>query len=109
MSDYTLDEVRLAVEDKFDWHELSWEREDPSNEGIRLILRGTDVLIEFVDGYSGEEGDFSIDTFIVFRVGDQLFRKTGHYWSHHGEEWDGAFEEVELRPKTIEVYEPKES
>jgi len=44
---------------------------------------------------------------MVIRIGDQLFRKEGYYASHYGYDWDGTFEEVEAKPKTITVYEPK--
>ena len=60
--------------------------------------------LEHVDSHGGEgEGD---EAWVVFRVGDQLFMKTGYYTSHYGFEWDGDLEEVEAYEKTVTDYRP---
>lgn len=44
-------------------------------------------------GYDDDRDGEHID--VVFKVGEQYFRKAGHYNSWDSHNWDGAFEEVQ--------------
>lgn len=68
-------------------------------------MRGEEVRLKGEENYGGL--DLGSEAWMVIRIGDQLFRKEGYYASHYGYDWDGTFEEVEAKPKTITVYEPK--
>jgi hypothetical protein len=59
-----------------------------------------------VDAKWGKEGGGD-KIWVVFRIGDQLFRKEGYYSSYNGDEWEeGDITEVKQIPKTVFVYEP---
>jgi hypothetical protein len=50
------------------------------------------------------QGD-TFEAFVVFRVGDFFFKKTGQGDSYGEVDWDGDFTPVTMKVKTIEVYE----
>lgn len=61
-------------------------------EGKSIEVPGLGTL-EYVEDYGGEgQGD---DYWVVFKVGNQLFRKDGWYASYDGGELDGELYEVE--------------
>lgn len=108
MTDYTPAEVLSAlgegIQDIY-WDELGWSlKENPARNG-GIILRGEPVEVTVVDDCSGSEGDYNIGTYVVIQVGTQYFRKTGHYMSHYGDDWDGPFLEVIPTEKTVTVFE----
>lgn len=110
MTDYTRAEVLNAFEvllEDFGWGELKSDLCDYATGRYiySLILRGEEVEIKGEAAFGGR--DQGSEAWVVFRVGDQLFRKQGYYASHYGFDWDGTFEEVVATPKTITVYEPK--
>lgn len=93
---YVPAEIEAAVE-----ADSSWYLE--KGQGATITLRGESVAIEAVDTFGGEgQGD---DIWVVVRVGDQLFKKSGYYASHYGTDWDGDVTEVKPVQKTITVYE----
>jgi hypothetical protein len=104
MSDYTIAEVIDVIEAPEedggldgDWYAL--ERRYQS-----LTLRGEVVQVVPVENFGGEgKGD---DTWVVFQLGTQLFRKSGYYASHYGTDWDGPLEEVRPVQKMVTFYEP---
>lgn len=68
------------------------------NDSIEYEVEGLPT-IRFVDA-GGAEGD-GAQKWVVFSVGDQMFRMTGYYSSWDSDEWDGDLEEV--RPKQVQV------
>lgn len=77
------------------WHSFEYLKDDEGNiEGFGKA--------EFVESYGGEGmGD---ERWIVFKVGDRMFRKNGYYSSWDGSSWDGELEEVEPREVTVTQY-----
>lgn len=66
-----------------------------------LVVDGVAYSFEVVDRKTGSEGDWQTNTYLIFKVGDQYFRKNGYYASHDGEYWDGSFEEVNPVERTV--------
>jgi hypothetical protein len=87
----------FTIEDG-DWYELG----DASPDTTRVTIGGEVYPVEGVDNIGGEgQGEYAA---VVFKVGDQLFRKEGYYASHYGTDWDGDLEEVEKYEKTVTAY-----
>lgn len=112
MSDYTpaeiLEGLRNANEGGWTdiyWDELGWSLHRRDNAPGGIYLRNELVDVTIVDIVSGGEGDYDIGTYVIIGVGDQYFKKTGHYMSHYGDDWDGPFTEVHPVEKTVLVYE----
>lgn len=106
MTDYTRAEVLDAFRpllDEIGWAGLKYE--DYSDDELNLELRGETVPFTVHETYGGS--DLGTEAWMIFKVGDQLFRKDGYYSSYGGYDWDGTFQEVIATPKTITVYEPK--
>lgn len=97
--DYTVAEVEAAISQAdIDWYDLEYE-------SVTLTLNGEEVETKAIKSFGGEgQGD---DCWLVFQVGNQLFRKDGWYASHYGYEWDGSLYEVEAVERTVTVYEEK--
>lgn len=91
----------LENETDFYWDELEYR------EIEALWVLGERYDFEVLDSKFGEEGDWHANTYIVFKVGDQTFRKTGYYASHDGQYWDGPLVEVEGHPETVIVWRDK--
>jgi hypothetical protein len=111
MSDYTAREIEEAVSAAADveghsleegWGDLAYQDDGYT---ATISLRGEDVQLEMIDSKPGREGGGE-DLYIVVKVGDQFFEKTGYYASHYGSDWDGEVTEVNPAQKTITVYEP---
>ena len=86
MKKFTAQQVQDAIGElpDFDYYELE---EEP---GCEIPGFGT---TEHVESFGGEGmGD---SRWIVFKLGEQLFRVSGYYDSWNGTEWDGGIEEVE--------------
>jgi len=100
MSQLTVAQVEAAIEEDEDlyWEELEWEFR---NKG--LTIDGVEYPAQVLD--ENPRGEWDYGTYIVFSVGDQIFRKTGHFQSHYGNDWDGPLQEVRKAEKTIEVWE----
>ncbi len=96
---YTVEQIENAVPYEEWWGALEY------NDTVELDLCNETVELAKVEAKFGEEGDWNTSTFVIVRIGDQLFRKHGHYASHDGEYWEGALEEVEPVEKAITVYE----
>lgn len=74
---------------------------------LSLTINDEVYPLSIVDSYTGSEGDYAAETYIVFRVGEQTFKKTGYYRSHYGDDWDGPVVEVTKGEKTITTWEAK--
>ena len=71
-------------------------------EETDLEIDGLPTL-KFVDAYGGEgQGD---EKYVVFSIGDQLFRMSGFYSSWGDDEWDGELEEVQAKQVQRTEYE----
>lgn len=97
-------EVELALRNNSEW--FHWD-ELEYNVPEALEIDGVTYPVELLNSQTGEEGDYEIGTYIVIKVGDQTFRKTGYYQSHVGNDWDGPFREVVPVEKYITVWEDK--
>jgi hypothetical protein len=74
-----------------------------SKQGVSVPLSVGNAIE--VDAKWGKEGGGD-KIWVVFQIGDQLFRKEGYYSSYGGDEWEeGDITEVKQIPKTIFVYE----
>jgi hypothetical protein len=107
MTDYTAAEVEAAIDAGDDAGEFEkwYDFEDKGSKNI-LTLRGEEIEVETIADDCGGEGHGE-NVWLVIKVGDQLFEKTGYYASHYGTDWDGDFTEVHPVEKTITVYEAK--
>lgn len=72
-------------------------------DGATLLVEGVEYPVERVDSYGGM--DMGTELWVVFKIGDQLFKKYGAYYSHDGSYWDGSLNEVKPVQKTITVFE----
>lgn len=64
-----------------------------------IVVEGVPVDYEVVHTTGGmDEGSHAS---VVFKIGDQYFRKEGFYASHYGTDWDGDF--VEVVPASVQV------
>ena len=90
-----------AVDDY--WGEVSWAAK--SGALTELEIDGVKYPFTFIE--EGGEGEWSYETSLIFQVGNQTFRKTGHYQSHYGNDWDGPLTEVHQVQKTITVWDNK--
>jgi hypothetical protein len=106
MSNLTAKQVEDALEAVVDekgesinyvWDELNYYIDSP------LVVDGDEYPFEVVE--QDGSGSWGYETSTVFKVGDQLFRKTGYYQSHYGNDWDGPLREVREGAKTVRVWE----
>lgn len=92
---YTAYEIEEKINEHQEKHPEDFEYGNPYKEIKYGDLSEIDGLgkIELIDEFGGEgQGD---DYWVVFKVGDQLFRKDGWYASYDGGELDGELYEVE--------------
>lgn len=92
-----IDEAADNTDHSFSWDMLKY------GEPQTLVVYGDSVLLEHVADFGGEgEGEHA---HVVFKIGEQLFKKDAYYASHDGYYWDGELSEVRPTQKTITVYE----
>ena len=111
MADFTAKELETYLEDN---SETLFDYKSPWNGIDEMDYRdGTDGTVEvpgfgkleLVENFGGEGmGD---QMWVVFKVGDRMFRMNGYYDSWNGGEWDGSLEEVEAREVKVTQYFPK--
>jgi hypothetical protein len=71
---------------------------------IKTII-DTDIPVESILVHGGGEGDGE-EYYIVFKIGETIWRVDGWYASHHGSELDyDSLREVKAQEKTVIVYE----
>jgi hypothetical protein len=111
---YTVEQVRDAIqqwaagqgswadEETF-YEEIMWASKDT---GFILDALGADAFHVAREGGSEGEGDHME---VVFRIGDQLFRKTGYYNSWDSNDWEPGYylDEVEPYEVTVTRYRTK--
>ena len=102
------DKVKKALESSgggdYLWESFRWYINQNNDE---VTIDGETYPVELIEEYTGEEGDYSAETFVIVKVGEQTFRKTGHYRSHYGNDWDGPFTEVQPVEKKVTAWEPR--
>lgn len=80
------------------WGSFDWHAKQNNHE---VTIDGTTYPVEFVEfGPDHADYDSSSALYVVFKVGDETFRKWGYYQSHYGSEWDGDIEAVKPREVT---------
>ncbi|QBZ72442.1 hypothetical protein SEA_CIRCINUS_188 [Streptomyces phage Circinus] len=107
---YTVEEIKSAVaafDAADDWNrdghfydEIMWSR-----KGAAVRLDAIEADAFHVDRVGGSEGDGD-HMAVIFRVGDQLFRKEGYHNSWDSNDWDTDYglDEVEAFEKTVTDY-----
>ena len=75
-------------------------REFDSYKWVEIPGFGRLEVVEYDGGGEGH-GEY---IYLVFKIGDRYFRKTGYYASFDGSNWDGSLEEVEPFEKTVTDY-----
>lgn len=99
---YTTTEVSNAIS-SYSWTDLS---EQVDGYVTAIILRGEPLVVTKLAGKDGDyEDEGEQDVFVVVKVGNQFFKKSGYYYSHSGSEWSGTLKEVKAVTKTVTVYE----
>lgn len=90
----TASKVEQAFKNNDDiyWGDFAWYLS--SGRLQALNIDGVEYPVEFVDSYTGSEGDWSAETYVIFKVDGKTFKKTGHYQSHYGDDWDGPVYEA---------------
>lgn len=102
---YTTRQISAAVVDSFGDFAEFCEIIEGSKEPV--VIESIDEPAFYVDGQPGSEGGGE-SVWVIFRVGDQLFQKSGYYSSYDGVDWDGyEIEEVEPYEKTVTFYRSK--
>lgn len=100
----TVEQVEDALRlNDLDWWDISYE----DFEVDYLEIDGIFYPFEFVESETGHEGDWETSTYVIIKVGEQFFRKTGWYASHHGTEWDGQLTEVHETYQNVKVWSDK--
>jgi hypothetical protein len=104
---FTVKEVEEKVSEL---EESGWEdQKEYGYSNIYEFIKGEEETVEvpglgkleYVEDYGGEgSGD---DYWVVFKIGDQFFRKDGWYASYDGGELDGELYEV--KPTKVSVTE----
>ena len=97
---YTTAEIESAIDEEFEgWpNEFYSELGTDGYELTELEIRAYEVDRE--GGYEGG-GEYM---HLVFKVGNQYFRKTGEHNSWDANTWDGELEEVEPYEVTVVRY-----
>jgi hypothetical protein len=102
MGKFTASQVEAAINAEFDIENYFYEEIDPAG----TFLSELDAYAYKISSEGGYEGGGDYMD-VVFKVGDQLFKKTGYYNSWDSNEWDGGLEEVESYEEVVVKYRSK--
>lgn len=69
-----------------------------------VYFRGSEIEVAARGGTYHDGGSI----YVILKVDDRLFRKTGHYSSWDSSTWDGPLVEVKEIQKTVDDYVPIE-
>lgn len=105
MSKLTPADIEAAISEQEDWYWDEIEYYTRGDDALTLSIDGTEYPVKVEDEYTGGEGDWNTETFIIFKVGSQHFKKTGFYQSHYGNDWDGPLVEVHQVVRPVSVWE----
>lgn len=81
------------------WHNLA--NDYLLDEYCKLYIGGDFIVPEVIESKTGSDGDWETSVYVIFKVGDKVFKKDGRYASHMGTDWDGDLYEV--KPKEVQV------
>ena len=106
----TVDEVHdLLLAHEFDWNGEGegsdwedWYEEGSWKDRGTVEVDGLGTVEVWSHDFGGIETNVS---YLMFKVGDRIFRKEGLWVSHDGQYWDGSFSEVKAVQKVITDYE----
>lgn len=107
MTEYTEQEVRTAAEF------VNWEAVADKGSGafVALMLRNEAVIADALDVKTGSYYDGyetnAQENYVIFAVGNQVFKKSGWADSYGDHEWEGEVIEVVARTQSATVYVPK--
>ncbi len=116
-SAFDLEAIQNYVKSNYGWHvfENHTHKEGttftlPNGKSATIVKSKTsyDKGDIDVEGYYGESAlpqGSTFEAFIVFKVGDSYFRKTGTGDSYGDVTWDGDLTPVRAREKTVLVFE----
>ena len=99
---YTLEEVKVACAS------LAWDsmiKKDNGAKAAAVLIKDEAVAVTKVAS-EWDDNEYA-PVYIVIQVGDQLYRKDGHYESHYGTEWTGVLYEVKAIERMVTMYERK--
>ena len=101
---FTAEQVRNAIVDATDDYESEFYNEIDGNEEWELPL--INATAKGVDSKGGEgQGDYAC---VIFKIGDQYFKKDGEYSSWDGMSWEyGDLYEVEPYQELVTRYRKK--
>lgn len=106
----TADDVEKALTSHYDWEnweEFAWDvvRREGNVFPKVIDINNVTYEVKMIDDGPDVVGEWSYDTYIIFSVGDRVFKKTGHFQSHYGNDWDGPLKQVVEVEKTVKVWE----
>lgn len=99
----------LLLEHRFDWlhtdEDAGWE--DWSEAGGYSTPTTFEVVgLGTVKVWNHDFGPIETNvSYLMFQIGDRVFRKEGLWVSHDGQYWDGFFREVKPVQRVITDYE----
>lgn len=105
---YTVEQVKSAVrayergaEESYSYYGDFYEHLMWNSDPIFLSELGEEAVMVEKEGGNEGDGDYM---HVVFKIGDQLFMKTGFYNSWDDNEWDGDLDEVEPYEEMVTKY-----
>lgn len=111
MDALTASQIERLIEAQFEKESDSGASEITSWYGIKYELgrhvpwqvEGLEYPVYFHEDHGGGEGSGE-EMWIILESGGRYFRKDGFYASFDGDNWDGAFVEVQRRQEVVTVF-----
>lgn len=98
-----VNEERVRIDEDFVGGGEFWSELKYGSGDYVLVIDDVEYPAVYVESYGGM--DKGSDIWVVFKLGEQLFKKSGFYASHYGTDWDGPLIEVKPVEKVITVFE----
>ncbi|AVD99356.1 hypothetical protein SEA_BILLNYE_184 [Streptomyces phage BillNye] len=95
---YTVEQVESAITAKYSAYSSEFYDCMEGRPNREYYLPALDEFAEFVKSYQPED---SGEQWLLFKVGEQYFRKYGYYNSWDSPEWDGRLVAVIPREVTV--------
>ena len=90
------------VETHDSWNEVGERPYSAPKDQVGEFIPMLGQVVQVDSGGGTDQGSYA---YVVLKIGDKLYRKSGSYASHDGFYWDGDFREVVAKEKLITVYE----